>query len=145
MRKMICLLAVVVMIASVVYAAPKMKITAKDVPGLKGTWEGMLGFGMMEAATSPVKLEILNDTAPVKAKLTITKVPDELARRLAITTGAGGQVVMESEEGSLTTAGTIMFTGPAKNFLEVTLTGEKKISLWYYWMGLKGDGNLKKK
>jgi len=145
MKKIICLLAVVLMIASVVYAAPKIKITAKDLPSLKGTWEGILSFGAMEQGTSPVKLEILNDTVPVRAKLTITKVPDQLAQRLAITTGAGGQVVMESDEGALTTAGTIMFTGPQKNFLELTKTGDKKIGLWYYWMGLKGDADLKKK
>jgi hypothetical protein len=133
------------MIASVVYAAPKMKIAAKDLPGLKGTWEGMLGFGMMEAATSPAILEILNDTVPVRAKLTITKVPDQIASQLAITTGPGGQVVTESDDGIITSQGTLMFTGPQKNFVEVTLTGEKKINLWYYFMGLRGEATLKKK
>jgi hypothetical protein len=52
---------------------------------------------------------------------------------------------MESEDGTLTTQGTIMFTGPAKNFLEVSKSGEKKIKLYYWFRGLKGDGTLTKK
>ena len=46
MKKIICLVAVVLMIASVAFAAGKMKITAKDLPGLKGTWEGIVSFVM---------------------------------------------------------------------------------------------------
>ena len=68
MKKMICLIAVALMVASVALAAPKMIITAKDLPALKGTWEGILGFGQFEGGTSPAKLEILNDTVPVKVK-----------------------------------------------------------------------------
>jgi len=72
MKKIICLVAVVLMIASVAFAAGKMKITAKDLPGLKGTWEGVVSFGEFETGgTSPMKMEILNDAVPVKAKLTI--------------------------------------------------------------------------
>jgi hypothetical protein len=40
MKKIVCLIAVVLMIASVAFAAAK--ITAKDLPALKGTWTGML-------------------------------------------------------------------------------------------------------
>jgi hypothetical protein len=35
-KKIICVLGVVLMIASVVYAQKKMAITAKDLPGLQG-------------------------------------------------------------------------------------------------------------
>ena len=44
MKKMICLLVIVLMIASVAFAAKKMMITPKDLAGLKGHWEGMLDF-----------------------------------------------------------------------------------------------------
>ena len=143
MKKIICLLAVVLMIASVVYAAPKMKITAKDLPALKGTWTGVMGFGLLEAgSTSPCKLEILNDTVPVKAKITIENVPSQVAAATGLT---AGQIVGESDEGVITSAGTLMFVGPQKNFIEITMTGKGKINVWYIYRSIKGEGDLKKK
>ena len=143
MKKIICLLAVVLMIASVVYAAPKMKITAKDLPGLKGTWEGILSFGTFGGGgTSPAKLGILNDTVPVNARITITNVPAVVASEFGL---QSGQMVEGSDEGLITSQGTLMFVGPQKNFFEVTLTGEKKINIWYFYRGLKGEADLKKK
>jgi hypothetical protein len=143
MKRIICLLAVVLMIASVVYAAPKIKITAKSLPALKGTWEGMLGFGTMEGGgSSPVKFEILSDTVPVKAKVTITNVPSNVAQEFGLQAGLN---VGESDEGLITSQGTLMFTGPQKNFFEFTSTGDKKASIWYVIRGLKGEANLKKK
>ncbi len=143
MKKIICLLGVALMIASVALAAGKMKIAAKDLPGLKGNWEGMLGFGITDiGGTSPVKLEILNDTVPVKAKLTVTNVPEGVANMFGL---QAGKNEAESHEGLITSQGTIMWIGPQKNFFEVTLTGEKKINVWYYYRGMKGDGSLKKK
>jgi len=143
MKKIICLLAVALMIASVAFAAGKMKIAAKDLPGLKGTWEGTLGFGVMETGgTSPVKVEILNDTVPVKAKITVKNVPEAVAASYGIQTG---QNVAEGDEGLITSQGTIMWVGPQKNVFELALTGEKKLHFWYYFRGMKGDGTLKKK
>jgi hypothetical protein len=130
------------MVASVALAAPKMKITAKDLPSLKGTWEGILGFGMMEAATSPAKLEILNDTVPVKAKFTIRNLPQQLASQIGL---QSGQNVFESDDGVITTQGTLIFTGPQRNFFEVTLTGKGKINIWYIFRMVKGEGSFKKK
>ncbi len=140
MKKMICLIAVALMVASVAFAA--MKITAKDLPALKGTWEGILGFGVTEqGGTSPVKLEVLNDTVPVKVKLTITNVPQIVAQQVG---GQAGQNVFEGE-GVITTQGTLFFTGPQKNFLEVSRTAKDKLHVWYIYNVLKGDGSLKKK
>jgi hypothetical protein len=141
MKKMICLLVIALMIASVAFAAPAMKITAKDLPGLKGTWEGILGFGVGEQGTSPAKLEILNDTVPVKVRLTVTNVPQQLATQIGV---KEGQNVYEGE-GVITTQGTLFFTGPQKNFFEVSQTAKDKIHLWYIYNVLKGDGTLKKK
>ena len=140
MKKMICLIAVALMVASVALAA--MKITAKDLPALKGTWEGMLGFGVTEqGGTSPAKLEILNDTVPVKVKFTITNVPEQIAKQ---TGGQAGQNVFEGE-GPITTQGTLFFTGPMKNFFEVSQIAKDKLHVVYIYNQLKGDGTFKKK
>ena len=139
MKKVICLIAIALMIASVAFAA--MKITAKDLPGLKGTWEGILGFGAFEAATSPAKLEILNETVPVKVKFTITNVPQQIASQTGL---QQGQNVYEGE-GVITTQGTLFITGPMKNFMEISLTAKDKIHLWYVYNVMKGDGDFKKK
>ena len=143
MKKIICLVVFVLMIASVVYAAPKMKIAAKDLPGLKGTWGGILSFGFVDiGGTSPVKLEVLNDSVPLKARITISNVPNSVATQFGL---MAGQNVAESDEGVITSQGTLMFVGPQKNFFELTLTGEKKMNLWYFFKGMKGEADLKKK
>jgi hypothetical protein len=142
MKKIVCIIAVVLMIASVVYAAKKAGITAKDLPGMKGMWTGMMSFGEFEGGgSSACTLEILNDTAPVKAKLTISQVPNVIASQLGI---PAGQNVMESADGTLTSMGTIMWTGQAKNFVELSKSGDK-IKLYYWYMGLRGNATLKKK
>ncbi len=142
MKKIICLIAIALMIASVAYAQKKAGITAKDLAGMKGTWEGMLGFGVTEqGGTSPAKLEILNDTVPVKVKLTITNLPQQIANQIG---AKQGQNVYEGE-GVITTQGTLFFTGPLKNFFEVSLTAKDKIHLSYIYNVMKGDGTFKKK
>ena len=143
MKKVICIIAVVLMIASVALAAKKTAINAKNLAGLKGTWTGMLSFGTFEGGgTSPVTLEILNDSVPVKAKLTVENVPEGVASMFGT---PSGKYVGESDEGIITSQGTILWTGPAKNVFEVTLRDDKKLSVWYFFRGLKGDGTLKKK
>ena len=143
MKKIICLVAVVLMIASVAFAAGKMKITAKDLPGLKGTWEGIVSFGEFEGGgTSPMKLEILNDAVPVKAKVTVTNIPDPIARLFSV---QSGQNVFENDGGVITSQGTLFWASPqGTGFMEVS-KGENKINFWYFAKGLKGDATLKKK
>jgi hypothetical protein len=143
MKKIICIIAVVLMIASVVYAQKKAGITAKDLAGMKGTYAGSISFGTFEGGgSSACTLEILNDAVPIKGKLTISSVPAVIASNLGIKTNPDP---MESDDGVLTTQGTIMFTGPAKNFVEVSKSGDKKVKIYYYFRGLKGDGTLTKK
>ena len=145
MKKIICIIAVVLMIASVVYAqkAKKAGITAKDLAAMKGTYTGMLSFGDFEGGgTSACTLEILNDAVPVKGKLTISSVPQVVASSMGLSTTPEP---MTSDEGTLTTQGTIMFAGAAKNWLEVSKSGDKKVRVYYYFRGLKGDGTLTKK
>ena len=143
MKKIVCTITVVLMIASVVYAQRKMAITANDLAELKGTWEGVLTFGAFESGSSAAKLEILNDTAPVRARLTISRIPDRLAMDLGL---MGGENVFVSQDGTITTQGTIMFTGQQpKNFFEVSRSGEKKLRASYWFRMLKGDAIFTKK
>jgi hypothetical protein len=143
MKKIICIVAVVLMIASVVYAQKKAGITAKDLPAMKGTYSGSISFGTFEGGgSSACTLEILNDAVPIKGKLTISSVPKVVADTVGISTTPEP---MTSEEGVLTTQGTIMFAGAAKNWLEVSKSGEKKVRVYYYFRGLKGEGSLTKK
>jgi len=143
MKKIVCTITVVLMIASVVYAQKKMAITAEDLAELKGTWEGVLSFGVFESGSSAAKLEILNDTAPVRARLTISRIPDRLAMDLGL---MGGENVFESQDGTITTQGTIIFTGQQpKNFFEVSRSGEKKLRASYWFRMLKGDAIFTKK
>ncbi len=145
MKKIICIVVAVLMIASVVYAqkAKKAGITAKDLAAMKGTYSGSISFGEFDGGgSSACTFEILNDAVPVKAKLTVSQIPAAVASALGTMTNPAP---FQSDEGTLTSQGTIMFTGPEKNFVEVVKSGEKKIKLYYWYKGLKGDGTLTKK
>jgi hypothetical protein len=143
MKKIICLVAVVLMIVSVAYAQKKAGITAKDLPAMKGTYAGTISFGVFEGGgSSACTFEILNDAVPVKAKWQVSSVPAPLASQFGISTTPAP---VTSEDGILTSQGTIMFTGPDKNFVEISKAGEKKIKVYYYFRGMRGDGSLTKK
>jgi len=142
MKKMICLLVIALMIASVAFAAAK-EITPKDLAGLKGTWEGMWDLGLMgaDAGSAPCKLEILNDAVPVHIKLTVFNIPDSVASQVGI---PGGTHIYESYHGVITSNGTLMWKGSQDSFLEISM-GEKKLSGSYWFRTLKGYVSLKKK
>jgi hypothetical protein len=143
MKKIICLVAVVLMVVSVAYAQKKAGITAKDLPAMKGTYTGMLSWGTFEGGgSSACTLEILNDAVPVKGKLKISSVPKTVSELVGISTTPEP---LTSDDGAITTQGTIMFAGAAKNWLEVSKAGDKKVKVYYYFRGLKGDGTLTKK
>ncbi|MGZ3940170.1 MAG: hypothetical protein ACXVBK_15470 [Flavisolibacter sp.] len=142
MKKVICLIAVALMVASVVLAAPKVPMTAKDLRDLKGTWTGILSFGKFEGGgTSPAKLEILSETVPVKAKLTINNIPQQVASQVGL---QSGENVFDGE-GIMTTQGTLMFMGPQKNFIEIGLISKEKINVRYVYQTLSGEGDFSKK
>jgi hypothetical protein len=139
MKKILILLLVVFMIASVAYAAKKVMITKSNVASLKGTWQGVASLGATAQENSPMILEILNDTVPVKAKLTLTNVPNTVAMQFG---EQPGKKEGESDDGVITSQGTLFWTGPAKNFFEVTLLDNKKLSVWAMFRGMKIDGTL---
>ncbi len=141
MKKIICVLVVVLMVVSVVYAQKKMAISAKDLPAMQGIWTGNVSFGIQEGAGSLATLEIFNDKVPVNAKLTVNQFPDELARSLGLSPGTN---VFESDDGAITTQGTILFTGPTKSFFEITKSDDKKLKCDYWFKGLRGDGIFRK-
>lgn len=138
MKKIICLCAVALVIASMAFAAQK--ITTKDLAGLKGNWEGRVEFGIMGASTAAAKLEILNDTVPVKAKLTLSGIDPQVASALGMT----GSGVVENNEGVITSQGTLMWAAN-QNFLEVSPAKDKKLNGTYYFRGMKGSMSLTKK
>jgi len=142
MKKIVCLIAIVLMIASVAFAAAK--ITAKDLAGLKRTWTGMLDFGMVgaQAGSTACTLEILNDKVPVQGKLTLASVPDWLAPQLGV---SAGRSEVNLNDGQLTSQGTIFWTGPEKNMFEVSMGGEKKLNATYWFRTIRGSASLKKK
>ncbi len=143
MKKIICIIAIVLLIASVVCAQKKVtKITPEDLPGMKGKWSGVLGFGEpIEGGSSPATLEILNDSVPVKTKLTIENMPTVLTELLGLWSGTN---IFDEADGVINTKGTILCTGPA-GFFEITKSADKEIMVTYWYRGLKGDGIFRKK
>jgi len=143
MKKIICLTAVVLMVVSVAFAAGKMKIAAKDLPSLKGTWVGMLDFGTVgdQIASTSCTLEILNDKVPVQAKLTVN-VPDYIAPHLG---QSPGKNEFNLDDGQLTSQGTIFWIDPEKNIFEVSMGREKYLDATYWFRTIRGTAVLKKK
>ncbi len=87
MRKIICLAVVVLMIGLMGCAGKKMNITQSDIPKLIGTYEGVINYGMFGGAQSgAMQLEILNDTVPVKGRVTLD-VPQNVANYYSMPAG----------------------------------------------------------
>ena len=143
MRKVICLAVVVLMVACMGCAAKRMPITQNDLKSMKGTWEGIISYGLYDVRTGPMTLEILNDTVPIKGRVTL-HVTSDVASAYAV---ASGKQVRENGDGKLTAQGTILWTGggAANHSLEVYRTGEDRIRVFYYMLGIKGDALLSKK
>ena len=146
MKKIICLTAVVLMVVSVEFADEmKMKkIAAKDLPGLKGTWEGMLDYGMVGgiAASSNCTLEILNDKVPVQAKFTVLNTPDFVAPFLGLTSG---KHEYDLDDGQITSHGTILWITPDRNAFELSMGRGSYLDATYWYKEIKGTALLKKK
>ena len=142
MKKAILLIAVALLVVSVGLAvAQKKGWTEKDLAGLKGMWTGSFDFGVFDVATAPGSLEILNDKVPLKGKLTLQNIPDAVANNLGIMSGGTWQ----NDNGTLTSQGTIIWTGAAGGFLEIGPGGEKKLRVQYWFRGVKGNAILNKK
>lgn len=143
MRKVICLAVVVLMIGLVGCAGKKVAITQGNVASLKGTWVGTLAFGEFDAQTGPATLEILNDTLPLRGKLTAT-IPQIVA---SVFGAQAGTQSVENNNGKLTNRGTIVWASEdaSKASFEITLHGEKNLNAFFFFKGMRGDGNFTKK
>ena len=135
MKKIGLLVIALMMVASVAFAQ---NITPGDLKDLKGTWIGVLSFQI--GANCPAELVILNDTVPVKAKLTISMVPDQIAQQTGL---KGDRNDFSNDDGKITTQGSLMFAGN-KNFMEFSLKRDK-LDGWFYYNGARGDLLLHKK
>ena len=148
MKKITCLIVIALMVASVALAAewPRRKITAEDLAALKGTWVGSMDFGMGDGRgdATACTLEILNDTVPVQAKLTLSNVQRFQAE------GAGiweGRNEFDLNDGQLTSQGTLLWISPeAEQYkLAVSMSSEKKLNATYSFRTKSGTVVLKKK
>lgn len=147
MKKIICLIVIALMIASVPFAAAQKKmISEKDLPGLKGTWEGMLDLGIRSGLpNSPAVLTIENDTVPIKMKLTVQNIDPSKASTLGLFTTE----TFEGDNGVITTEGTLMWRNPAMgqgSFFEVSKGRSGKIlNASYLIRGTSGSATFNKK
>ena len=133
MKKIICVVGIVMLCASMVFA-----FTKKDLAGLKGTWAGTASGG--GGGSVDVKIEIMNDAEPLQGKMTWSKIPPKALADY----GLQEPTVGEASNGKLTSKGTIMFTTP-NGFFEITSVKDKKLSGWGYFSGFKADITATKK
>ncbi len=145
MKKIICLTAVVMLVVSVAFAAEmQKKIAAKDLAGLKGTWEGMIDFGEVgtHVESSNCTLEILNDKVPVQAKLTVLNVSDFVASYSGITPGRNE---FDLNDGQLTSQGTIFWISGGRTVFEVSMGRGEYLNADYWFRNIKGAALFHKK
>jgi hypothetical protein len=138
MKKIFLLVIALMMVVSAAFAE---NITKENLPDLKGTWTGWVTFQI--GVNSPCELQILNDTVPVRAKLTVSMLPDSIAPMMGQLAGPGGTYSFSNDEGKITSQGSLMFAG-SKNFVEFFLK-RNKLDGWFYHNGAKGDILLHKK
>ena len=141
MKKVICVVGIVLFFASMVFAAA---ITKKDLGSLKGTWEGFASAGTSNAN---LKIEIMNDAEPVEGKVTLSNIP---AGDWKTNYGIPDPWTAHSKEGKITSKGTVMFLGDMGNFFEITSVGKDKsgkamVQGWFYSKGVRADFSATKK
>jgi len=132
MKKIVCVVGIVMLFASMVFALSK-----KDLAGLKGTWEGT---ATSAGSSVNAKFEIMNDTEPLQGKLTFTNIPQGARTTYRIDETVTG----ESNDGMITSAGTIMFTG-SNGFFEITSIKDNTLKGWGFFKGFKANITAKKK
>jgi opacity protein-like surface antigen len=134
MKRILCVVGIVMLFASMVFAAG---ITKKDLAALKGTWEGTATGG---GGTLNAKLEVMNDTEPLQGKITFTGLPGNAKSEYKL----NDPLIGESNDGKITSAGTIMFTG-SNGFFEIQSIKDKTLKGWGYFAGFKANITAKKK
>lgn len=151
MKKSICLVGIGLLFISMALAgcAPVQKtiITTRDLPVLKGRWQGWTNFGIEQTAGVLTQLEITTDTGPIRGKVTFNNLPSALAAIIpAENKTVGNDVTVDFGEGKISNHGTVIAQS-GQNILELTyFAGEKpKIQGWFYYWALKGTLEVTKK
>ncbi len=139
MKKIILLVAVLLMVSSVAFAQQG-KWTAADLSQVKGTWTGMLEFPEVGSSCA-CDVEILNSNVPVQGKLVLYGLNERLASMIGLTAGTN---LFDNPNGQLTTKGTLMWAAN-NSFIEIWPAGGGSIAGWFYFRGAKGDLKLKRK
>ncbi len=129
--------------------APMQKtiITKNNLSILKGTWQGWISFGVVQARPVLTTMEIDNDTVPLMGKMVLFNLPQQVADILpSASLPAGNNVTIDFANGAISSEGTLVNHG-GSNFIELTLfPGERpKLSGWFYYYGAKGTIELTKK
>jgi hypothetical protein len=140
MKKIVVLVIGLMLVASLAFGQG---IKKEDLPALKGTYTGWATF--QAGITSPMELQILNDAVPVKAKGTISNLPDSVAPLFGQLAKPGGTFSFSGEDGKITNQGSLFFPGVGGNFIELWQKPGNRLDGWFYVNGVRGDASFKKK
>jgi len=127
--------------------AQKTLITDRNLPTLKGRWEGWTDFGIGQARPVLTWMEIVNDSVPLQGKITLNQLPEAVALVIpADAKTADNSLIIEFKNGTISNQGTIVARS-GQNFIELTYFGGAKPKLegWFYYWALKGTLSVTKK
>jgi len=158
MKKVLCLIAVFLLLAEAIIAecatvpTTTTILTENNLAILEGRWEGSAVFG--GGVHTTVTLDIYNDSLPLKGKVSIQNIPREAANIFPDGfEGSGWESYFDT--GTITDKGGLMIRGRGGNFGEfslieseskrLVLEGESKLDGWFYLWGAKGAASLRKR
>jgi hypothetical protein len=153
MKKLICLVGVGVLFASMVLTGcaalqmQKTPLTTSNLSSLQGKWEGWTTFSSYQANPVLTIMQINNATVPLQGTLTLNNLPAGVAALFpADVKTAGNNAIMNFSNGKISDRGTLLGTS-GENFGEFTYyAGEKpKLEGWFYYWGSRGTITLDKK
>jgi len=155
MGKMLCLIAVLLLMVGVIIAGcatvstTKTILTKDNLSILEGRWEGSAVFA--EGVQTTVTLDIYNDSLPLKGNVSIQNIPTGAANIFPRGfEGSGWESYFDN--GAITDKGGLIIRGRGGNFGEFILIegrskrsvveGESKLEGWFYLWGAKGAATL---
>ena len=167
MKKILCLIAVFLLLAEAIIAVrttaqtTKTILTKDNLPILQGRWEGPVVFGVGVRTT--LILDIYNNSLPLRGKIFIQNIPEDAANIFPDGfEGSGWESYFDT--GTITDKGGLIITGRGGNFGEFTLKegkskdsliegrskdsqdslieGESELDGWFSLWGAKGTATL---
>ena len=128
MRKIPCLIAVLLLLAGAIIAVcataqtTKTTLTKDNLPILQGRWEGPAVFGV--GARTTLILDIYNNSLPLRGKISIQNIPEDAAN-IFPDGFEGSEWESYFDTGTITDKGGLIITGRGGNFGEFTLVESK--------------------